>query len=117
MEQMKKELTKVLKGEMTPMVKAATKEVRDDLQAEMHDYMKEEFKSMVAAVETQFTAMLLLMPINNSNRHNNQEQQMSQGAKRILTSMEQQAPITPEGMSPTMYYNNNKTYQRNNTGI
>eukprot|EP00957_Ditylum_brightwellii_P137161 10457647-Ditylum_brightwellii.AAC.1 len=88
---------------MTSMVKAATKEVTDDLRAEICDYMKEEFKSMVAAVETQFTAILQWMPIGNSNQHNNQEQQMSQGEKRLTTAMQQQAPITPEGMSPTMY--------------
>eukprot|EP00957_Ditylum_brightwellii_P107897 8230685-Ditylum_brightwellii.AAC.1 len=86
---------------MTSMTKAAMKEVTDDLRAEMHDYKKEEFKSMVAAVETQVTAMLKHMPISNSNQHNNQEQQMSQGATGLTEAMHQQVPSTPEGMSPT----------------
>eukprot|EP00957_Ditylum_brightwellii_P058554 4440420-Ditylum_brightwellii.AAC.1 len=114
---------------MTSIVKTATKDVTDDLQAEMRDYMKEAFKRMVAAVETHFTVMLQMIPINNSNQHNNQEQQMSHRIKRLTTAMQQQVPITPEGMNPTMYtpypptllihriHNNNQMYQHNSTGI
>eukprot|EP00957_Ditylum_brightwellii_P177642 13530679-Ditylum_brightwellii.AAC.1 len=102
-EQMKKELTEALKAEMTSMVKVATKEVMDDVRAEMRDYMKEEFKSMVAAVETQFTAMLKHIPSNNSKQHSNQEQQMSQGATGSTVAMHQQAPVTSEEISPPMY--------------
>eukprot|EP00957_Ditylum_brightwellii_P206993 15350973-Ditylum_brightwellii.AAC.1 len=88
---------------MTLMVKAATKEVTDDLSAEMRDCMKEEFKSMVSTVKTQYTAMFTHMIGKPNSQDNNIEQKSNQDRANASAVMHQQAPNTPKAMSSQMY--------------